>query len=292
MNDSRLLTLLTLVKIKNYTQTAQKLFITQPAVTHHIKSLENEYSIKIFTGAKGFELTPQGQILVEYARRMLDQAREVSEAIADSFLLKNNLTLGVTFDAVEVLSKNGFLDCLFEVYNSSVNIYVNSKEAVSEQLKSGKINLAVIDGGYDDDNFDGIPIIAENIVPVCFREGKFKEIKRVTRDMIKNNHLILSATDSSLCQVTLQSLKNSNISVKSIITHHANSAYVMGQLIKNKDGIGFMYQDLCNEFSFLKKMELLNFKATQSFYLIYSQNSFDKATIKRVANGVKKWKEQ
>lgn len=292
MNDSRLLTLLTLVKMKNYTQTAQRLFITQPAVSHHIKSLENEYDIKIFEGNKGFELTQQGQILFEYARRMLDQSREVNEAIKNSFLLKKNLNLGVTFNSNILLSKEGFLNCFFDIYNSCVNIYTDSKERIYELLKQGKIDYAIIDGPYDDENFDGILLSTQNIVPVCYNEGKFKEIKRVTRDMIKNNVLILGDIDSSLYQITSQSLKNSNINIKNITTLHSNSPYLMGQLIKNKDGIGFMYQDFCTGFNFLKKMELLNFKSTQIFHLIYSQNSFDKATIKKLINGIRKWKEQ
>lgn len=292
MNDSRLLTLLTLVKMKNYTQTAQRLFITQPAVTHHIKSLENEYDIKIFEGNKGFELTAQGQILFEYARRMLDQAREVNEAIANSFLLKKNLNLGITFNSAMLLSCDNLLNCFFDIYNSSANIYTESKEKIYELLKQGKIDCAIIDGPYDDENFEGILLSTQNIVPVCYSNGKFKEIKRVTRDMLKNNALVLGDNDSSLCQMTLQSLKNSNINIKNITTYHSNSPFIMGQLIKNKDGIGFMYQDFCSEFNFLKKMELLNFKSTQLFYLIYSQNSFDKSTIKKLVNGIRKWKEQ
>ena len=73
MNDPRLLTLLTLVQVKNYTKTAQRLFITQPAVTHHIKSLETEFDIEIFSSRKTFALTKQGTILDEYARRMMNQ---------------------------------------------------------------------------------------------------------------------------------------------------------------------------------------------------------------------------
>ncbi|MDE6655919.1 MAG: LysR family transcriptional regulator [Anaeroplasmataceae bacterium] len=115
MNDPRLLTLLTLVQVKNYTKTAQRLFITQPAVTHHIKSLENEFDIIIFTGNKGFELTKQGQILVEYARRMMNQSRELTEAISDSLSLKKTLTLGITNEAVALCAKRNLLSRFFEV---------------------------------------------------------------------------------------------------------------------------------------------------------------------------------
>ena len=126
MDDPRLLTLLTLVKVKNYTRTAERLFITQPAVTHHIKSLENQYDIQIFTNSRTFELSKQGAILVEYARRMINQARVLESAIADSLLLKKTLNLAITEDAQAILKEKGLLDLIFEVYNSNANITICS----------------------------------------------------------------------------------------------------------------------------------------------------------------------
>ena len=48
MIDTRLYTFLTLIEEKNFTRTAKKLYITQPAVTHHIKTLEKDHDITIF----------------------------------------------------------------------------------------------------------------------------------------------------------------------------------------------------------------------------------------------------
>jgi len=47
MLDKRYETLLALVQTKSYTQTAQRLFITQPAVSQQIKSLEMELNVKL-----------------------------------------------------------------------------------------------------------------------------------------------------------------------------------------------------------------------------------------------------
>ena len=55
--DTRLLTFLTLLEEKNYTKTANRLYITQPAVTHHIKSLEKDLNITLFKDNKSFDLT-------------------------------------------------------------------------------------------------------------------------------------------------------------------------------------------------------------------------------------------
>ena len=292
MNDPRLLTLLTLVQVKNYTKTAQRLFITQPAVTHHIKSLETEFDIILFTGNKGFELTKQGQILVEYARRMMNQSRELTEAISDSLSLKKTLTLGITNEAVALCTKRNLLSRFFEVYNSNANLVTLSSNDVFNYLKEGKLDFAIIDGPYDDDAFDGILLDSMQIVPVCYTEGKFKEIKRVTRDMIKNNPLILGSPNNGMCEGTLYSLKSSNINITNVPTFHSNSFFLMGELIKSKDGIGFMYAELCEQLKDVKRMELMNFKASQGIYLVYSQNSFDKPTLKALVKVLKKWKER
>ncbi len=292
MNDPRLMTLLTLVQMKNYTKTAQRLFITQPAVTHHIKSLETEFDIEIFLSRKSFELTKQGQILVEYARRMINQSRELTEAISDSLSLKKTLVLGISNSAIMMCSKNHLLSYLFDVYNSDATILSLSAQSIFAALKEGKLDFAIVDGYYDDNAFDGIQLSSEAIVPVCYTEGKFKEIKRVTRDMLKNNPLILGAAEDGMCEATLQSLKNSNINITNIPTFHSNSPYLLAELIKEKDGIGFMYADLCERFSSVKRMELVNFKANQGIYLIYSQNSFDKPTLKALVKALKKWKEK
>ena len=292
MQDPRLLTLLTLVQMRNYTKTAQRLFITQPAVTHHIKSLETEFDIEIFSSRKSFELTKQGAILVEYARRMINQSRELTEAISDSLQLKKTLYLGITNSAIALCSKNNLLSYLFEIYNAEANLITLSSSEIFLALKEGKMDFAIVDNVYDDDAFDGILLENASIVPVCYTEGKFKEIKRVTRDMIKNNPLILGASKEGMTESTLQNLRSCNINISNIPTFHSNSFHLMSELVCSKDGIGFMYADLCNLLPKLKKMDLLNFKASQGIYLIYSQNSFDKPTLKALVKALKKWKEQ
>lgn len=54
MIDAKLTTLLTLIEAQSYTKAAQMLSLTQPAVSQHIRGLEQEYGIKIFLkGTKG-----------------------------------------------------------------------------------------------------------------------------------------------------------------------------------------------------------------------------------------------
>lgn len=71
MLGTKMQTLLAVVEAQNFTRAAQALSMTQPAVSHHIKQLEEELGAPLFVRCKtGLRLTPQGEIAVKYARRL------------------------------------------------------------------------------------------------------------------------------------------------------------------------------------------------------------------------------
>ncbi len=292
MNDPRLLTLLTLVKVKNYTKTAQQLFITQPAVTHHIKSIEKEFDIRLFANPKTFELTPEGSIMVEYARRMVNQSTQLSSAIEKSKQTTKKLFIAITDSASCLLKNVDLLNVFFSYFNNFCQIETNTLDHIFRDIQQGNIDFAIIDSDYDDDIFEGILLDQFSIIPVCFQEGKFKEIKRVTREMIKNNTVILGTNKEGLLPATMKALKNANIHINASDVVVSNSYLLIDKMIEAKDGIGFIYENALDGFPQLKKMELRNFSASQSIYLIYNQNSFEKKTIREITGALKKWSNQ
>lgn len=292
MDDPRLTTLLTLIKIKNYTRTAQELYITQPAVTNHIKSLEHEFNVELFKDKRTFDLTEQGKIIVEYARRMRNQNRELTEAITSSLSVHKTLHIGITEGCQAILGQAGLLKVFFSVYQSEATILVMDYKNLIEDLKAGKLDFALTDKSFDDELFEGISLENYPIVPVCYRDGKFKEIRRITRTMLKSNPVILGKESEGMTELALNSLKNANINLSHSSIYHANSFYLLEQLIINTDGIGFIYEDLLALLPHIKKMDLSNFEGNQNIYLLYSQNSFDKATIRELLRGIQLWRKK
>ena len=64
MLDDRIITFLTVCKYSNFTKAAYVLNLTQPAVSQHIKYLEDKYDTKLFIrDKKNITLTPAGKIL-------------------------------------------------------------------------------------------------------------------------------------------------------------------------------------------------------------------------------------
>ncbi len=73
-------------KHQSVTKTADELHIRQPSVSQQIKSLENEYGIKLYKvhAGKGIELTQAGKLLLKYAKLILLQVKILEDKLKSS----------------------------------------------------------------------------------------------------------------------------------------------------------------------------------------------------------------
>jgi DNA-binding transcriptional LysR family regulator len=95
--DPKFLTFLSLCETRNYTKTAELLYVTQPSVTNHIKSLEKIYNIKLFTSnTKNFQLTPEGELLYKYVLQLKAMDAQFDRMLAASEKKKEQITFSVT----------------------------------------------------------------------------------------------------------------------------------------------------------------------------------------------------
>lgn len=72
LDSRKLLAFTTLARTSSFTRTAEELFITQSAVSHAIKSLEEELGVRLFDRlGRGVRLTPAGQQLLSRAQKII-----------------------------------------------------------------------------------------------------------------------------------------------------------------------------------------------------------------------------
>lgn len=69
MMDSKLTTFINVAKLKSYTRAAELLNLTQPAVTQHIKQLEEYNELKLIKKkGRQISLTEEGELLFKNAK--------------------------------------------------------------------------------------------------------------------------------------------------------------------------------------------------------------------------------
>ena len=84
MELTHLRTFIAVAKEENLTRAARRLFMTPPAVSAHIKALEQELQVTLFERtSRGMQLTEKGKILREKAENTLASAQDLVNYATD-----------------------------------------------------------------------------------------------------------------------------------------------------------------------------------------------------------------
>ncbi|MFE5322397.1 LysR family transcriptional regulator [Paenibacillus sp. NPDC056579] len=98
MNEKDYMMLQFVAEEQSLTKAAERLYITQPALTYRLHQMEKELGVPIIVkNSKGTKLTPEGEYLVEYARKMLDNLHRMKDYITNMRNeVKGHLRIGVS----------------------------------------------------------------------------------------------------------------------------------------------------------------------------------------------------
>lgn len=125
---------------------AERLYITQPAVTHTIKQLEEELGGKLFFRmARGVTLTAEGQVLFQYVEKAFNLMESGEKAIAGMHGLESG---EINIGASDTLCKYYLLPYLeqFHTAHPDIRIRVTNRTTPEtlELLKEGKIDFGIV----------------------------------------------------------------------------------------------------------------------------------------------------
>lgn len=174
MNSRQLQYAVLLSQIRNFSQVAEKLNISQPALSKQILSLENELELKLFDRTTTpLTVTPAGQHFIQEAQELLykeDQLLRSMERFKSGEA--GQLVIGVT----PFRSSYLIPDVIKEFRSAFPNIQVKLQEAGSDVLRKeaaeGKYDFAVINLPVDESVLDIIPLEADRLVLVVPSEWK------------------------------------------------------------------------------------------------------------------------
>ena len=84
MVDYRLYSLIKVVENGSYVKAARQLALSQPAVSQHIRQIEETLGVRIFEHAHNrISLTKEGELVVRYARRMIALSDRLKTSLKD-----------------------------------------------------------------------------------------------------------------------------------------------------------------------------------------------------------------
>ena len=192
MVDVKIKTLLAVVQSGSYTRAAAELNLTQPAVSHHIRQLEQEFGIKIFQkGKKSLTVTAEGEILLKYAGRMMAIYNNARQAISDYQQQAKHLNIGLTRTAGENLMTQVLALYCNEHPNTHINIYTDTINNLYDKLGLYELDLAIVEGILPDTRFHSVLLDTDYLSLIVSPEHRFASRQSILLSELKGEKLIL-----------------------------------------------------------------------------------------------------
>ena len=148
----------------SFTAASEKVFRTPSAVSMQIKRLEDVLGVSVFTrDARNVSLTPDGEILLSYARRLLALNRETMSRFV-SAEISGVVKIGAPSDYGEVI-----LPMALKRFNKThphvmVDVVIDRSHTLKQLFAAGKIDIALVSCYSEAERSEFEPIMTDAIV--------------------------------------------------------------------------------------------------------------------------------
>jgi len=238
---------LTVAQHKSFSKASQVLYISQPAISKHIKSLEEYYKTKLFD-RKGIhiDLTPAGKLLFEKlteVKRIQEQTEFEISTIKDVLQAKGVLKLGAsTTVALYILPK--VLSSFNQHYpHINISLLNRNSELVMEALLSQDINIGIIEGRAKLTNVDYQPFLTDQVVAVCSKKSPIAKRKTYSVKEIVSMPLAIRERGSGTLAALKYSLEKNKVKLSELdIKVRLGGTEALKNFLIESDSLGFLPQ--------------------------------------------------
>ncbi|MBU7316822.1 LysR family transcriptional regulator [Paenibacillus oleatilyticus] len=193
MNITKLQTFLTLAECLNFTEAAEQLYCSQPAVSMQIQGLEHDFGVPLFDRVgKKLYLTKQGEQLKPYAEQIVNLLQSAKEHLQQL----ENLTYGtLSFGASNFVGVY-LLPAALGHFNRTfpgikINMNITSSRQLIDMLETNKVEFLIVS--------DQIPVDETRMQAVTFYQDELVLI-------VKADHRLAHEEECSLEELTAETM--------------------------------------------------------------------------------------
>ncbi|KWU03372.1 transcriptional regulator [Lactobacillus crispatus] len=141
------------------TRAAQKLLVSQPALSRQIADIEDELGVKLFNRQpRHLTLTPAGQYLYEQAKEILTLASKTKSNLQSSAVISGDLTIAAGESFAMQRLMNIVSNIIRDYPTVKIHILSGDYEFAERRLDTGAVDFAIIIGNLPLDNYASLQL--------------------------------------------------------------------------------------------------------------------------------------
>ena len=256
MLDAKATTFLAIAETGSFSKAAEKLNLTQPAVSHQVRLLEEQLGVRLFERShKNLHITPEGEVVLRYARRFRSLYEDMLEEVRSADHSIKRLRVGITHTSESNLVASALAKYSSRAHSPQVTLLTDTSQELYKKLDTYEIDLAIVDEkppkGFSSRtlNTDYLALI----MPVGHPLAK-KEV--VSFSELKKEKLILRLPTSETRQLLDKQLAAAGKSMEDLhVVMEMDNIATIKDCVRQNLGLSILPQSVCqNE---IKKKKLL-----------------------------------
>ena len=247
MVDVKLFTLLKVYETGNYTRAAEKLSLTQPAVSQHIKQIERELGTVVFDRSGGkIRPTPEGKLVIQYAERVVSLYENLQRALEDKRKSIDRLRVGITHTSESNIVTEVLAQYAEQFENMKITIQTDTINNLYEMLKTYKIDIAIVEGAVADPSINSVMLDTDSLVLCVSNEHPLAKRSLVTIDELKKEKMILRLPSSGTRNLFAAHLESRNMSLEDFnVTLEVDNIATIKDLVRRNYGVSILARSAC-----------------------------------------------
>lgn len=192
MADRRLQVFYTVARQLSFTKAAEQLFMTQPAVTFQVKQLEEHFNTRLFERGHGrIALTPAGQLVMDYAERILGLSGELDKRVSElTGAISGPLVLGASTTIAEFMLPHILGEFKARHPQVQTHMMVANSETIAIRVADHTLDLGLIESPSHLPSLHSEVCCDDELVMVCAPGYPLAGIKTVTPQQIAGEPII------------------------------------------------------------------------------------------------------
>ena len=216
--DFRLKVFHTVAQRLSFTKAAAELFITQPAVTKHIKELEQQLNVQLFRrNGSSIALTGAGKILLQYAEKIFQTYTDLETELAQL----NNMEAGTLHIGASTTVAQTILPKLLALFKRNYpavtfTFVQGNTDLITQLVLAEKIDIAIVEGAAHYPQIAYSPFAKDEIVLVTRANNQLSKKAEITPKQLLNIPLILREAGSGTLDIIFNALAGAGINPKDL----------------------------------------------------------------------------
>ena len=269
--DTKLHTFLTLCQTMNYRLAAERLHLSQPAVTKQIQALEQSLQTKLFYyDGHNLHKTEKCLLLERYAITQQYQFEELQLAIAQK--ARTQLRIGATKTIGDYVLLDAIKNYLYDP-NHELSLVVDNTKHLLQMLDENQLDFAVIEGTFSKTKYDSYLLRMEPFVGICAKDSPLSGRNIPIEELLKET-IIVREEGSGTRRIFEERLHAAGYDLNDFFRTVSISSFVsIKALVAAGIGISFLYDSVVAKDENIGTFTVDGLTEPHAFHVVYTRNT-------------------